>query len=125
MSTSDTHTNEIVTTDPTSGRRLALVVGCNNSSSNPPNWATLRSAEKDASDVAYLLEKPACNFKLLKPAIIGKDATAPNIRQAVRDLVKGRTEHDFLLFYFSGHAQPMKHNEIFFVTYDLEKEEVE
>lgn len=124
MTASDASMDEMVTW-PANAQRLALIVGCNNSSSIPPNWATLHSAEKDAGEVAYLLEKRTCGFKLLRPALVGKDATVPNIRQAVQDLVKRRTEQDFLLFYFSGHAQPMKNDEIFFVTYDFDKERVE
>jgi Caspase domain/Putative ATP-dependent DNA helicase recG C-terminal len=109
---------------PSASRRFALIVGCNNSSCIPPNWATLQSAEKDARDVAHHLEQHTSGFKLLRPAITGENATAPNIRQAMKELVKGQTEDDFLLFYFSGHAQLIK-NDVFFVTHDFNKEDVD
>jgi len=110
---------------PSEGHKFALVVGCNNSSCVPPNWATLQAAEKDARHVAHHLEQPTSGFKLLRPAIVGEDATVPTIRQAMADFVFGRTEQDFLLFYFSGHAQPMRNNEVFFVTHDFKKERVD
>jgi tetratricopeptide (TPR) repeat protein len=119
----DTLDNEKISL-PSAGRRFALIVGCNNSSYIPPDWSTLESAEKDARDVAYHLEQLTSGFKLLRPAITGEDATAPNIRQAMRELVKRRTKDDSLLFYFSGHAQPMK-NDVFLVTHDFSKEDVD
>ncbi len=107
------------------GKRLAIVVGVNNSSVTPLNWKKLHFAEKDAEEVAHHLKQEACNFQLVKPPLIGKGATADNIRKAIVDLVKERTKDDFLLFYFSGHAQPMPINDdIYFVTDDFNKDNV-
>src|ERR1700687_6001162 len=122
MSTSDTSLDETIV-QSTEGKRLAFVVGVNNSSIIPPNWATLEYAEDDAKEVSYLLERPACKFKLVKPALIGKEATASHIRRAVVDLVMARTDQDLLLFYFSGHAQQMN-DDIYFVTGDFDKGKV-
>ena len=104
--------------------RFALLVGINNSTSALSYQPKLKYAEKDAEDMAYLLKQPACNFRLMGPALLGEKATASNIKQSVIDLVMRRTEQDFLLFYFAGHATPIN-NEIYFITHDFQEDRVE
>src|SRR5216684_132473 len=83
------------------GNKFALVVGANNSSTASPGRPTLKYAEKDAEDMAYLLKQLECKFTLVVPALLGDNATSWSIKQAVIDLVRKRTEQDFLLFYFA------------------------
>jgi uncharacterized caspase-like protein len=107
--------------------KLALVVGVNNSaiSTYPP---FLKYAEHDAYEMAWVLQQSACDFKLLEASLRGKEADTMSVRRAVIKLAQGRTDQDFLLFYFSGHAQPMKtkgeRTDIYFVTYDFKEDDV-
>ena len=104
--------------------KLALVVGVNNSSIAPPYRPTLQYAEKDAQDMASLLEQPSCSFTLLVPTLTGEHATSGTIKQRVIELVRKREKEDFLLLYYAGHAVPIE-NDIYFVTHDFQEEHVE
>jgi uncharacterized caspase-like protein len=114
-------------TNFTQGKRLALVVGVNNAEMLNSR-ETLKYAEQDASDIASALQGSACRFTLIEPALRGKEATTGNIRRAIIKLVEGRTEEDFLVFYFSGHAQPMElpggHKDIYLVTSDFRESDL-
>ena len=70
--------------------KLALVVGVNNSSIAPPYRPTLKYAEKDAQDMASLLEQPSCSFTLLVPTLTGEYTTSGNIKQRVNRTPSGR-----------------------------------
>ncbi|MFL5625948.1 MAG: caspase domain-containing protein, partial [Ktedonobacteraceae bacterium] len=123
MSATDDHANQEPST-PVEGNKLALVVGVNKSSTTLPYHSALKFAEKDAEDMAYLLKQPECGFTLLAPPIIGEKATTSSIKQRVMNLSLKRTEQDFLLFYFAGHAVPINHD-IYFVTYDFQEDIIE
>jgi uncharacterized caspase-like protein len=88
-----------------SGRRIALVVGVNGRS--VPERETLKYAVQDASDMAEVLQGN-CGFELFRPPLLEEQATTESVRQAVLDLADELNDHDFLLFYFSGHGEPMK-----------------
>src|SRR5258708_232707 len=100
--------------------KLALIVGVNTSSIAPPYRSTLKYAEKDAQDMASLLNQPECRFTLLVPALTGEHATSGTIKQRVIELVRKREKEDFLLFYYAGHAIPIE-NDIYFITHDFQE----
>src|SRR5258708_3109655 len=101
------------TSIPPEVNKLALVLGVNNSSTAPPYRPTLKYGEKDAQDMASLLNQLECSFTLLMPALTGENATSGNIKQRVIELVRKREKEDFLLFYYAGHAIPIE-NDIYF-----------
>jgi uncharacterized caspase-like protein len=104
------------------GQRLAVIVGVNNSAKSS-NLAPLKYAENDAYEIARALQQEECSFSLVEPAILGREATAASVKSVVLELARKKTDVDFLLFYFSGHAQPLKtadeREDIFFVTHDF------
>jgi len=115
------------TTKTGSDHKIALVVGINNSRA----WRrleTLRYAEEDAYEVYRVLRQDACGFNFIDPVLTGDKAGTGNVRSAMIRLIAERTEQDFLLFYFIGHAQPMRakdgQSDIYLVTYDFNPEEV-
>src|SRR5260370_6096526 len=112
------------TSIPTQGSKFALVVGVNNSSIALPYRPALKYTEKDAQDIASLLEQPECGFTLLVPALTGEKATSNSIRRGVVELVRKRGKEDFLLFYYAGHAVPIE-NDIYFMTSDFREEDIE
>src|SRR6266571_4578428 len=61
--------------------------------------------------------------------LAGNPADTMSVKRALARLARKRTERDFLLFYFSGHAQPMRtkegRNDIYLVTHDFLEDEVE
>jgi len=103
--------------------KLALVVGVNNSAF-ANSRETLQGPERDAYDMTLTLET-SCNFKMIRPSLRGQDAKTGDVQQAIINLAEDKTEHDFLLFYFSGHAEPMQlaggHRDIYLVTYDFKE----
>jgi WD40 repeat protein len=86
-------------------KRLALVIGVNQT--NDPLLAPLRSAVADAEAMAKVLQE-TCGFELFIPPLLNAQATSDAIRKAIKQLAKDRTDNDFLLLYFSGHAQLME-----------------
>jgi len=108
------------------GKRLALVVGVNSAPKSllPP----LQSACRDAEAIAQVLEMH-CHFTLLEPPLLEKQATSAVIKKATLDLMDHSEADDFLLFYFSGHGQPMDveagRNEVYLGTYDFAEKQVE
>lgn len=113
---------------PIEGKRLALIIGVN-ASTKSSYRDPLKYAERDAYEMAIALESSACNFTLLKPALQGKEATTRDVKDAVIELITESTPQDFLCFYFSGHAQPMKvkgeSQDIYLVTHDFNESQVE
>jgi hypothetical protein len=109
---------------PDEGRRFALVVGVNNSTKST-YLRSLLHAERDAHAIADVLRKPECNFTVLEPPLVGKEAHTWTVKHAVTELISKGTKQDFLLFYYSGHAKRMKVGEnqedVYFVTYDFEE----
>lgn len=115
--------------------KYALVVGVNKSIYSDFRHP-LDGAERDAEKMASALIKEACNFKLVGPglpgernddALIGARADTMRLRQAISQLIQQRTPQDFLLFYYSGHAQPMEvngHKDIYLVTHNFREEDV-
>src|SRR5579864_1714956 len=84
------------------GKRLALVVGVNKTSSKI--LSKLEHAVNDAQTMAEVLEQQ-CGFELIVPPMFGEHATSTRVQKAVRTLTQNRNEDDFILFYFSGHGQ--------------------
>jgi Caspase domain len=103
------------------GRRIALVVGVNQGA-EISSLTRLEDAERDAYELAQVLQSPACAFEVL-PALTGAEAGAGNVRDAIGELLDGRTDDDLLVFHFSGHTQPLvtqhEGDDIFFVTSDF------
>lgn len=108
------------------GRRLALVIGVNETSNSllPP----LKHAIADAEAMADVLETQ-CGFELLEPPLIGESATSERAKDAVRRLARKRNNEDFLLLYFSGHGQLMTveaaQQDVYFVTSNFSEIDVE
>jgi tetratricopeptide (TPR) repeat protein len=74
--------------------------------------------------MAYVLKQPECGFMQMAPPMIGEKGTNSSIKQAVMNLILKRSEKDFLLFYFAGHAIPIN-RDIYFVTYDFQEDTIE
>ena len=112
---------------PQKGKRVALVIGVNGGVSLATQHP-LQYAVADAQEMASILQY-SCDFELLEPPLLGENATSENIRKAVLKLARHRTEDDFLLFYFSGHGQPMKveaeQRDVYFVSHDFDQADVE
>lgn len=107
--------------------KLAVIVGINSTSSD--FVVPLQYAENDAIEIAQTLQQPASNFRLLTPPLLDEKADSASVKRAVIKLAQRKAEQDFLLFYFSGHAMPIKltaeTSDIYLVTYDFNPEEVE
>src|SRR5205814_366319 len=78
--------------------------------------------------MAEVLQK-CCGFKLLMPPLLGPEATSANVKRAILQLARQRTEQDFLLLYFAGHGHPMTvsgdQHDIYLGTHDFNEQEVE
>src|ERR1700686_4769471 len=90
---------------PTSGRRLALVVGVNGPSH--AGRAALRYAPDDGRAIAQVLEGSACGFSLFRDPLLGEQATTAEVRGAIVDLAETLQDGDTALFYFSGHGEAL------------------
>ena len=116
------------TIDHDGANKFALVVGVNNSAKSA-YLKSLLYAERDAHAMAQVLRKPECNFTVLEPPLVGKEAHTMAVKTAVLDLIRERTDQDFLLLYFSGHAKRMRgqgnREDIYFVTHDFIEAQVE
>ena len=114
--------------NPDEGRRLALVVGVNNSSLSP-YLPPLRHAEGDADAIAQILAKPELGFSPFQNPLIGAAAESAKVKKAISQMILKATDKDFLLFYFSGHGQPMQPEnqaeDVYLVTHDFAENEVE
>ena len=121
----DSVTENVVSTNKTN--KLALVIGVNNSIF-PNTRELLQHAEQDASDMAWMLRGNACGFQLTGPVLRGVDAKTWEVQQAIVDLAERGTKEDFLLFYFSGHAQPIEapggHRDIYLVTHNFKENDI-
>jgi len=110
-----------------SGNKFALVVGINNSAYS--YLPSLQYAERDADAIAQVLRTPECDFIILEPPLLSREAHTMAVKQALINLTRKRTDEDFLLFYFSGHAKLMNTSEgqedIYLVTHDFREDEVE
>ncbi|MGH2510000.1 MAG: caspase family protein, partial [Ktedonobacteraceae bacterium] len=128
MPTSDDSDNTSLenSTMASSDRRIALVVGINNSKASS-QLETLRHAEEDAYEVYRALRQDMCGFDTIDPVLTGDKAETGNVRSAILRLIAKKAEQDFLLFYFIGHAQPVKtkddQSDIYLVTYDFNPDE--
>jgi tetratricopeptide (TPR) repeat protein len=86
----------------------------------------LKYAERDARDLAQVLERKQCQFAHENVTLLlAEQATAQNVRQGViSKLDTAKTDADLLLFFFSGHALHICTHEgkddIFFVTHDYD-----
>ncbi|MFL5627206.1 MAG: caspase domain-containing protein [Ktedonobacteraceae bacterium] len=106
--------------------KVAVIVGNNSTSSS--YFAPLKYAESDAYEIADVLKQPACNFGLLYPPLVGERADSASVRRAVTKLAQRKSDQDFLLFYFSGHAMPInvgaRRTDVYLVTHNFSPEEV-
>ena len=106
--------------------KFALVVGVNNSSISSP-LASLKHAEDDAIEVYRTLRQEACGFTFFDPVLTGSRAGTAEVRSAIIRLVDEKTDQDFVLFYFLGHALPVRTKEglsdIYFVTHNFSSNE--
>jgi len=105
-------------------RKFALVVGVNGAADRASILAQLKYAENDATALAAALVRPACGFTLPVPALLGASARANEIKRALHTLLLQSTSQDALLFFFSGHALPVRladgSVDIFLVTHDFD-----
>jgi uncharacterized caspase-like protein len=105
----------------TSSKRLALVVGVNGQP--VPSRATLKYAVNDGQDIVQVLQQDCCGFELFSPPLLGEQATTSQVREMVLDLADHLQEDDFVLFFFSGHAEAMlveaDLDDVYLVTYDF------
>src|SRR5437868_6983139 len=108
-------------------RKLALVVGVNNSNASS-GLSSLKYAEDDAREAYHTLRQKACGFTFLDSVLTGDKANTGDVRSAVIRLVDEKTDRDFVLFYFIGHAFPIKtkegYSDIYFVTFNFNPSEV-
>jgi WD40 repeat protein len=114
------------------GKRLALIVGVDTAPRS--TLQPLQCACNDATAIAHALQEYG-DFELAAPPLLNEDATSGDVRKAILDLIKDRTNHvdrhedDFLLFYFSGHGyQRTIDNEMlgaYIVTSDFDPGHVE
>ncbi len=106
----------------TASRRLALVFGVNGQTALDRD--ALKYAVDDARDMAQVLQTDACGFKLFCPPLLGEQASTEKMRRAVVDLAKEIQDGDFVLFFFSGHAEALPieagMDDVFFVTNDFD-----
>lgn len=108
---------------PSEERRFALVVGVNYSA-NSSYLKPLAYAERDAQDIAKTLEERG-NFTVVGRPFLREKAETMAIKRTIAEIITNGTPQDFLLFYFSGHAKPMKTSgnkeEVYFITHDFEE----
>lgn len=111
---------------PEGERRLALVIGVNDAPLS--DLPSLHYAVNDAEAMAEVLQQQ-CGFTLMRPPLLGADATSANVKKAILALARQRSDNDFLLLYFSGHGQPMlvdgDQPDIYLATHDFAEGEVE
>ncbi len=79
--------------------KRALIIGVNHPQ-NDPTFAPLRSAERDAHDLASALHD--CGFAV--QSLIGPQATVDAIRKAVAELRRKADSESDLFIAFSGHG---------------------
>jgi tetratricopeptide (TPR) repeat protein len=79
--------------------KRALIIGVNRPQ-NDPTFAPLRSAERDANDLASALHD--CGFEV--QSLIGQQATTAAIRKAVAGLRRQANGESDLFIAFSGHG---------------------
>ena len=79
--------------------KRALIIGVNHPQ-NDPLFAPLRSAERDANDLASALRD--CGFEV--QSLIGSEATTAAIREAVAGLRRQANGESDLFIAFSGHG---------------------
>jgi hypothetical protein len=107
-------------TEVPQGKRLALIVGVNHAPQSMK--APLQFAEKDAEDLASVLQQPSCGFAA--PVVfLGEKAKSGDIRPALLTLLNSLEEGDLLLVHFALHGLPMKvrdgSEEVFLATSDF------
>lgn len=83
-----------------SGKRLALVIGTNQTATLVP--PPLELAVADAEEMAATLQQ--CGFELFRPPLLGEQATSALVKRAVLQLARDRTPEDMILLFFSGHG---------------------
>jgi Caspase domain. len=79
--------------------KRALIIGVNRPQ-NDPTFAPLRSAERDANDLASALHD--CGFQV--QSLIGPQATTAAIRDAIAELREQVDDKNDLFIAFCGHG---------------------
>ncbi len=106
-------------------RRIALVVGVNGPA--VPGRDSLKYAEQDAIEMAQVLQD--CGYELFRSPLVGEQATTETVQRALLDLVKVLTDGDLVVFFFSGHGEPMivtgGVDDIYFVTHNFDVSDIE
>ncbi len=86
-----------------------------------PQIRPLRVSDKDARDVANLLEDVKPLFRRVHlTLLLNEQATRDRVTKALRDELKGARKQDYVLIYLSGHgaADPNRPDEYYFITHD-------
>lgn len=87
---------------------------------NDPNINNLNHAAKDAADIANLIKSmPLDNYSRIETPVLITDteATATNIKTAIRNLTRKVNQDDVVFIYFSGHGE-QEDNDTYFLSTD-------
>lgn len=107
--------------EATSGpQRWAVVIGV--SAYQNPAIPSLKYADKDAESFANFLRTPEGggydndHMKVL----LNKDATLPNVRDALINFLSGAIDMDLVVIYFAGHGapEPARPQNLYLLTHD-------
>jgi predicted HTH transcriptional regulator/tetratricopeptide (TPR) repeat protein len=106
------------------GNRSAIVVGVNGSQKcDPP--APLKHAEKDAYELAAVLQTEYCSFSRVI-TLVGDGATSSSVLDGILGEIELVGEQDTLVFFYSGHGIPIAKSQggydVFLVTSDFNRQ---
>jgi hypothetical protein len=105
------------------GRKIALVIGVDESPLARDTIPSLKAPSTVAQQLAEILQTDPCGFEIHgQQAIVGADATAVAIQDLILDYVHTLGPNDTLLLSFCGHGVPETVDsgarDIFLATYD-------
>lgn len=106
------------------GNRSAIIVGVNGSPKcDPP--APLKHAEKDAYELAAVLQSEYCSFSRVI-TLVGDGVTSSSVLDGLLGEIELVGEQDTLVFFYSGHGIPIAKSQggydIFLVTSDFNRQ---
>ena len=111
------------------GKRRALVVGVNSSIKSIDIEIHSNMLKMMHMKWLRLLNLLHATLRCSNLLSQGKEATSRNVKDAIIELINESTYQDFVCFYFSGHAQPMKvkgeRQDVYLVTHDFSESQVE
>ncbi|MBI2619343.1 MAG: caspase family protein [Ignavibacteriales bacterium] len=103
-------------------QRWAVIVGI--SEYGNPSIPSLKFADKDADAVAAFLQTPeGGSFDRDHMRVLtNKDATLPNLREAMIDFLQQAIDKDLVLIYFAGHGapDPTRPQNLYLLTHDTD-----